>query len=159
LPGKDQFDVDELYLRSFTSPRALHPTDAAAVHAILQRSGSEPGLPQWSLAAVAESLTSHDGLALTDEQGLCAFILLQTLPGAREILHLATDPRVRRKGAMKLLMAQLVASRMGSEQLWLEVHEANISARRLYEKCGFQEVGRRTKYYVDGGTAVLYNLG
>jgi len=41
----------------------------------------------------------------------------------------------------------------------LEVRESNLPARRLYEKHGFREVGRRRVYYQDpADDAVLYAL-
>jgi [ribosomal protein S18]-alanine N-acetyltransferase len=41
----------------------------------------------------------------------------------------------------------------------LEVRESNLPARRLYEKHGFREVGRRRAYYRDPAeAAILYAL-
>jgi ribosomal-protein-alanine N-acetyltransferase len=37
----------------------------------------------------------------------------------------------------------------GAENAFLEVRESNQPARKLYEKLGFVEVGRRKAYYPD----------
>ena len=37
-------------------------------------------------------------------------------------------------------------------------HAANEPALKLYEGLGFNQVGRRPKYYRDGGDAVLLTL-
>ena len=44
---------------------------------------------------------------------------------------------------------------MGVRSLFLEVDEGNAAARRLYERAGFAEVGRRKAYYqkADGSAA------
>ena len=35
----------------------------------------------------------------------------------------------------------------GVEDIFLEVRESNVSARALYVKLGFAEIGKRKKYY------------
>jgi ribosomal-protein-alanine N-acetyltransferase len=41
------------------------------------------------------------------------------------------------------------AARDGAAMMTLEVRVSNDPARRLYEKLGFQAVGRRPRYYQD----------
>lgn len=43
----------------------------------------------------------------------------------------------------------------GCVAITLEVRESNIPAIRLYEKCGFVEVGRREGYYLDNNEAAI----
>jgi ribosomal-protein-alanine N-acetyltransferase len=40
-------------------------------------------------------------------------------------------------------------------EAFLEVKASNKGAQRLYAKLGFEEVGRRRRYYSDGSDAVL----
>ena len=42
--------------------------------------------------------------------------------------------------------------------MFLEVSEANAPARALYRRLGFAEVGRRPRYYDDGGDALVLRL-
>jgi ribosomal-protein-alanine N-acetyltransferase len=55
-----------------------------------------------------------------------------------------------------LLAAALqAAAEAGAARLLLEVAEANPAARSLYAAAGFAPVGRRPRYYPDGGDALL----
>lgn len=138
--------------------RPLTVEDAEAVYQILLKSGSTPGVPAWSYKAVEDSLRQYSAIGAEDEAGVAAFILFRDLPGSREILHLASAERIRRRGWMNQLLAELIWDLGETTELWLEVHELNLAARRLYEKTGFTIVGERPRYYADGGTAVLYSL-
>ncbi len=72
-----------------------------------------------------------------------------------EILSLVTHPKRRRQGHMRGLLAAYVASLPAGAKIWLEVHEANGAALAFYKAYGFQQVGRRPRYYRDQGAALL----
>lgn len=66
-----------------------------------------------------------------------------------EILSIAIDQAERGRGLSRhLLMTHLghLAGR-GVRTIFLEVEENNTPARRLYERAGFDVVGRRERYY------------
>ncbi|MEW6658079.1 MAG: ribosomal protein S18-alanine N-acetyltransferase [Thermodesulfobacteriota bacterium] len=67
------------------------------------------------------------------------------------ILNLAVHPQQRRRGlARRLLTASLAQARkLGAQVAWLEVRPSNDPALSLYHSFGFQEVGRRPRYYDD----------
>jgi len=70
-----------------------------------------------------------------------------------EILSIAVDASYRGKGLSRnLLLTHLghLAGR-GVRTIFLEVEENNLPARRLYERAGFAVVGRRERYYRQGG--------
>ena len=76
--------------------------------------------------------------------------------GSREIVAdmARSEPRIRLLGGEHLgvgsaLVRELVreAGRSGAAAVLLEVRESNAGARRLYEKIGFSEIGRRPDYY------------
>lgn len=63
---------------------------------------------------------------------------------------IAVDPDYRRQGvAEEILAAFLRFGRAKLAFLTLEVRESNAAAIGLYEKLGFQVVGRRKGYYAD----------
>lgn len=62
----------------------------------------------------------------------------------REILNLAVDPEFRGHGVGRLLLAAEL-ERGGTH--FLEVRESNVAALQLYERHGFEIVGRREEYY------------
>ena len=56
-----------------------------------------------------------------------------------------TDRRGIGAALLKALFAE--SERRGAAVLQLEVRESNLAARRLYEKNGFEIVGKRKNYY------------
>jgi ribosomal protein S18 acetylase RimI-like enzyme len=53
-----------------------------------------------------------------------------------------------------------LARSRGAEEIFLEVRESNLAARRLYETSGFSESGRRQSYYQQPQEdAIVYHLG
>ncbi len=114
---------------------------------------------QWSRDLLKQELEIGQGLGLEVEGfGLAAFLLFRLYDKHREITLVATHPDRYRKGDMKFLLSFMVERRSPEERIWLEVHAANQPALSLYSGMGFQEVGRRPKYYRDGGDAVLFTL-
>jgi ribosomal-protein-alanine N-acetyltransferase len=144
-------------------PQEVHLSDFEQVREIMAQAKGEPGAPLWSensLKAEIESSLSFVVRALDPENGdfICGFIFLRLVIDAYEISYLATAESSRRRGVMKSLLARAALLAAESQlPLWLEVHENNVGARRLYEKFGFTQVGQRPYYYADRGTAILYN--
>lgn len=114
----------------------------------------------WNRDLLKQELEIGQGLALrADDFGLAAFVLFRHYDAHREITVLATHPDRQRKGDMSFLLSYMLERKSPSERIWLEVHALNTAALGLYTNLGFQEVGRRPKYYRDGGDAVLFTLG
>ncbi len=90
---------------------------------------------------------------------ILAFVLAHRSAAVLDISYLATAPAARGRGVMFQLLLHLIRTRETDQQIWLEVHESNLPARRLYEKAGFACVGKRCHYYTDRGHALLYNYG
>lgn len=69
------------------------------------------------------------------------------------ITILAVHPCYRRQGFGQVLLHGLltVAQQQNLERATLEVRASNQSALSLYQKFGFQEAGRRRRYYPDTG--------
>jgi len=75
---------------------------------------------------------------------VCGFMVSREVAGEVEVLNLATAPDTRRQGIATQLLGSLEA-----EDVFLEVRESNLPARKLYEKLGFVVVGKRPEYYDD----------
>jgi len=71
--------------------------------------------------------------------------------GEAHISTIAVQPNWRRRGIGELLLVAMLdrATELGAEIATLEVRVSNVTARNLYHKYGFQQVGLRRRYYRD----------
>lgn len=107
----------------------------------------------------AEQYLSHEFYVALYNGSLAGFIVARkTAPDEREILNVAVGSEYRRLGIGEALLQGLIYSgELGD--VFLEVRESNIGARRLYESLGFEDVGRRANYYEDPPeTAVIMRI-
>ncbi len=97
----------------------------------------------------------------TESLLLVGFLVAQYVAAEWELENIVVAPTERQKGVGKRLLEALLASarEANSVAVFLEARESNGAARRLYEKAGFQQVGRRKNYYATPPEdAVLYRL-
>lgn len=81
--------------------------------------------------------------------------------GMGDIVNVAVRKTLRRRGIANDLLNALItdAKKLILSTLILEVRESNVSARALYTKIGFSEVGVRKNYYSNPReNAILMNL-
>ncbi len=95
--------------------------------------------------------------------GIIGYGVLSVAAGESHVLNLAVDPSLRGQGLGRQLLEHLLQRALagGAEMVLLEVRPSNIGARALYEKMGFNEIGRRPGYYPDGERredALLYAM-
>jgi len=102
----------------------------------------------------------HNALTWVIEQDsqIQGFVCLRDVVDAWEISVLATRKESQGKGMMTALLRDLIQRYGEKRHLWLEVHETNLGAQKLYEKLGFKHDGNRGGYYKDGSAAMLYSL-
>lgn len=76
------------------------------------------------------------------------------------ITNIGVDPRVQgHKVGTRLLLTQISeAIAQGAETVSLEVRVSNTIAQNLYQKFGFQVVGRRKGYYIETNEDALVML-
>ena len=126
------------------------PADAAAlaaVHGACFRHG-------WSEVEFERLLSDRSVIAQAGrtEGGrgkIAGFILSRRAADEAEILTVAVLPAERGRGLasarVRRHLSRLAA--LGVARLFLEVEDGNRPALRLYERAGFNEVGRREGYY------------
>jgi ribosomal-protein-alanine N-acetyltransferase len=107
----------------------------------------------WS-APEFETLLSNanvSGEAAVDpaSDDLRGFILTRLAADEAEILTIAVDGALRRRGVGRALLSGHLARlpSLGARKLFLEVERENVPAIALYAKFGFREVGQRPGYY------------
>jgi ribosomal-protein-alanine N-acetyltransferase len=81
--------------------------------------------------------------------GPVGYIVARRVLDEGEILNLGVALPVRRRGVGRALVHRVLTTwaAAGVSAVFLEVRESNLPAQRLYEAFGFQEVGRRRRYY------------
>ena len=121
---------------------------AADVPRLVEIFGESPEAGNWPEAGLRSSLASPARRCWVAEQDgwVRAVLLVQCpAPGEAEILTLAVERDVRRRGIGRALLMSFLGRESG--RVWLEVRESNEAARQLYRHLGFVETGRRRAYY------------
>ncbi|MHB1372757.1 MAG: ribosomal protein S18-alanine N-acetyltransferase [Thauera sp.] len=108
----------------------------------------------WSRGNFADSLTAgHDAWIMRrGEEALGYAIVLKVLDEAH-LLDIGIVGAAQGLGLGREFMAWLCeeARQAGAASFFLEVRTSNAAALRLYQRLGFDEIGRRRGYYPAGG--------
>jgi ribosomal-protein-alanine N-acetyltransferase len=93
-------------------------------------------------------LASADGLEPATGELAAGFILSRGILDEEELLLIAVHPDHRERGVGAALMQRFIdtAAERGRTNLFLEMREGN-RASALYQRFGFEPVGRRRNYY------------
>ena len=106
----------------------------------------------WTAGEIA-ALSAGPGFCVTTAAG---FAIGRVSAGEAELVTLAVDPRARRQGQGRGLLAafERAARQAGAAQAFLEVAVDNEAALALYHSAGWRETGRRPGYYARATGAV-----
>lgn len=139
--------------------REMLTTDLDAVTRIEQRAYSFP----WTWGNFTDSLAAGYTARLLlaggpatrrrpEAEAVLGYYV--AMPGVEEmhLLNITVAPEAQGRGHARTMLTHLarLSREAGAQMLWLEVREGNQRARRLYQRWGFAEVGRRRGYYPDG---------
>jgi len=129
--------------------RAMIADDMPAVLAIEYESYSVP----WSETTFRGLLRRRDAEMIVAEAGgaVIGYAIFWTVLDQSELGNVAVTGAWRGQGIGQRLVADVLrrADQRGVREVFLEVRPSNTSARRLYERFGFSQVGRRRNYYQD----------
>jgi [ribosomal protein S18]-alanine N-acetyltransferase len=121
--------------------------DLPRVNAIERESYSVP----WSDATFRGLLRRRDAeLIVAESYGVViAYAIFWCVIDQSELGNVAVTAGWRGQGIGERLVAEVLrrAERRGVREMYLEVRPSNEVARRLYERFGFSQVGRRRNYY------------
>jgi ribosomal-protein-alanine N-acetyltransferase len=126
--------------------RPLAPADIAYVAALEAQIHAVP----WTPGNFRDAITAGYLTEAGEREGrIVAYGVMLLAPGEAQILNLSVVPDARREGLGRTLLRRFVAhaTRLGAEQVFLEVRVSNAAAVALYEEEGFTCVGRRDAYY------------
>ncbi|MEA3492960.1 MAG: ribosomal protein S18-alanine N-acetyltransferase [Candidatus Margulisiibacteriota bacterium] len=85
-------------------------------------------------------------------RGVVGYIGIEDIAGEKHVVNMAVHPDERRMGIGEKLIETILDPKAAC---FLEVRVSNTAAQNLYEKYGFQKVGRRKNYYADNGEDAL----
>lgn len=146
LPVARQAEIAPVFVRHAGALAHLHATGFA-----------RPWDAMTFQSLLSERAVLADGLFTRAEGDPHGFALSRIAADEAELLTIVVEPRRCGRGAGTRLLARHLDNLMarGVKALFLEVDENNLPARRLYERHGFREVGRRPSYYrrADGSAA------
>ena len=122
--------------------------DLASVAAIERTAFSDP----WSLRSFREALDSasvYFACARSDAGSVLGYVVAWFVADQGEIANIAVAPDQRGRGVGRALLDAALgeAAARGIGAVYLEVRDSNQRARELYASRGFEEIGRRRRYY------------
>lgn len=129
-----------------TALRLMRDGDLDAVHAIEQQCYAFP----WTVGIFRDCLRAdHPSWVLHSDGRIIGYFLMSLAAGEAHVLNVCIAPEYQGQGhGRKLLrrILQLARSR-GAQRVFLEVRPTNTGAIKLYFEEGFNEIGRRPRYY------------
>ncbi|HSK88940.1 MAG TPA: ribosomal protein S18-alanine N-acetyltransferase [Anaerolineales bacterium] len=140
--------------------RKMTLEDIPAIIDLDQKSFSLPWPERSFRFEVTDNPASRCWVAELDGK-VVGMIVVWLLVDEAHVATLATHPDFRRQGVAKRLLSHALLHLIeeGAQSSFLEVRESNLAAREMYRKFGYEEAGRRRRYYRDNDEdAILMNL-
>ena len=126
--------------------RPMREDDLVAVHAVEERAYEFP----WTLGIFRDCLRADYPAWVLDDGGvIVGYVLMSIAAGEAHILNVCVAPEHQGRGLGRKLVRSImhVARGRGAERVFLEVRPSNVGAIALYHDEGFNEIGRRPRYY------------
>ncbi len=132
--------------------RKATPEDIAIIRKLEQESDTAAHWGEREYGALfASEAPRRIVLVAADEAGgqVLGFVIARCADDEWEIENVVVASSGRRRGVGSALVRSLLqqARRFEAASVLLEVRESNAAARGLYEKIGFNQVGKRPSYY------------
>lgn len=148
------------------------PLDAAHVTRVAELEAQTMGTDAWNEHQIADELprsdrtwwaaykTTQAARQHVDPEAdeLIGYAGGWIVDGQLQILKVATDPAMRRRGIAQKLIALLArdARDLGATEATLEVRASNTGAHACYRALGLKEIGTRPRYYSDREDALIF---
>ena len=126
--------------------RPMREEDLAAVHMIESRAYEFP----WTVGIFRDCLRAdYPAWVLHSGERIHGYFLMTIAAGEAHVLNVCVAPEAQGHGlGRRLLHAVLqIARGRGAARIFLEVRPSNAPAIALYHREGFNEIGRRPRYY------------
>ena len=126
--------------------RPMHKQDVAAIMPIERVLYTYP----WTTGNFTDSLNAGYSCWICEFGSVTVgYAVLMLAVDEAHVLNIAIGQDWQRQGLGRRLMQHLikVAREYRAQMMFLEVRPSNVSARRLYEDIGFNEIATRRAYY------------
>jgi ribosomal-protein-alanine N-acetyltransferase len=126
--------------------KAASVSDAERLAVVERAASAAPWTKQQFVDCLVEKNPAY---VLWENDSVIGFVIYHLIKGQCEIYNIAVHPDFQQQGFGKYLLEQAInAARVTHcESIFLEVRASNQSARGLYQKLGFNELGVRRNYY------------
>ena len=150
----------------YTRDKLIH-SDLDNIRTLLVRCQVfEPFEIEWVVEMMRQTLfdqnIDYHWIIFGDAEGVVAFScygeILKERPGRYDFYWFAVDPVLQGQGigTQLIMVTKSFALTKGAEWAYIETADSNVSAKSLYEKCGFREMGRLESYYGEGRDKLIY---
>ena len=111
----------------------------------------------WEYDVLQDDYNDSKYIVIKQNEEIYGFAGFRTIFEEMEIMNIVTKVDKRNQGFASNMLSYILtyAQNHEMEKINLEVNENNLPAIKLYKTYGFQVVGKRNKYYKDGGNAIL----
>ena len=111
----------------------------------------------WEYDVLQDDYNDSKYIVIKQNEEIYGFAGFRTIFEEMEIMNIVTKVDKRNQGFASNMLSYILryAHDHEMEKINLEVNENNLPAIKLYKTYGFQVVGKRNKYYKDGGNAIL----
>lgn len=129
---------------------SVRPATVADILRMMEIARHAVTAAQWTQSHYEHAFSSgRMVLVIEENSAVLGFIVGRGGTGAWEIENIAVSGGARRRGLGTRLLGEFLHQirSSGASEVFLEVRESNVAARKLYEKWAFIEAGRRKSYY------------
>lgn len=125
--------------------RPMTVADVDTVLAIEHAAFSHP----WTRGLYIDAVKSYECWVMFQGEEQVGHGVIDLIIDEAHLLNITISPACQGRGLGLALLEHLMsrARQRGGQECFLEVRASNHSAYRLYERFGFNEIGRRRNYY------------
>ena len=131
------------------APARLRPMREADVDAVMAIEVQAYPFP-WTAGIFRDCLRAgHPAWLLVRDEAILGYGVISVAAGEAHVLNVCIAPAMQGHGHGRALLRSLVARArgLGADRVFLEVRPSNPGAIALYHDEGFNEIGRRPRYY------------
>jgi ribosomal-protein-alanine N-acetyltransferase len=126
--------------------RVMHESDLDTVMEIERRAYPFP----WTRGIFRDCMQAgYPGVVVEQGREMIGYGMVSIAADEAHVLNVCIDPLLQSRGHGRQLLGVLIklVRDRGARRVFLEVRPSNVGAVTLYQSEGFNEIGRRPRYY------------